>query len=32
MGFDKKGLEKLGQRLGAEPFAPGEYVPEWKSG
>jgi peroxiredoxin len=32
MGFDKKGMEKLGQRLRAEPFAPGEYVPEWKSG
>ena len=32
MGFDKKGMEKLGRRLGAEPFAPGEYVPEWKSG
>lgn len=31
-GFDKKGLEALGRRLGAEPFAPGEYVPEWKSG
>ena len=32
MGFDKKGLEALGRRLGKEPFEPGEYVPEWKSG
>jgi peroxiredoxin len=32
MGFEKKGLEELGRRLGAEPFADGEYVPEWKSG
>jgi peroxiredoxin len=31
-GFDKKGLEALGQKLGAEPFKPGEYVPEFKSG
>jgi len=31
-GFDKKGMEELGRRLGAEPFEPGEYVPEWKSG
>ena len=32
VGFEKKGMEELGRRLGAEPFAPGEYVPEWKSG
>ena len=32
MGFDKKGLETLGQRLGKEPFQPGENVPEFKSG
>jgi peroxiredoxin len=32
MGFDKKGLEELGQRLGKEPFRPTEYVPEFKSG
>ena len=32
MGFEKKGLEELGRRLGAEPFEDGEYVPEWKSG
>jgi peroxiredoxin len=32
MGFDKRGLEELGGRLGADPFLPGEYVPEWKSG
>jgi len=31
-GFDKKGMEELGRRLGKEPFEPGEYVPEWKSG
>jgi peroxiredoxin len=32
MGFEKKGLEELGRRLGADPFEDGEYVPEWKSG
>ena len=32
MGFDKKGLEELGHRLGKEPFRPTEYVPEFKSG
>jgi peroxiredoxin len=32
MGFEKKGLEELGQRLGKEPFRPTEYVPEFKSG
>jgi peroxiredoxin len=32
VGFDKKGLEALGRRLGKEPFEPDEYVPEWKSG
>jgi len=31
-GFDKKGMEDLGRQLGKEPFEPGEYVPEWKSG
>lgn len=31
-GFDKKGLEALGERFGAAPFDPGEAVPEWKSG
>lgn len=31
-GFDKKGMEELGRRFGKEPFEPGEYVPEWKSG
>jgi peroxiredoxin len=31
-GFEKKGLEQLGRRLGMEPFEPGEYVPEFKSG
>ena len=32
IGFEKKGMEALGRRLGMEPFEPGEYVPEWKSG
>jgi peroxiredoxin len=32
MGFDKKGLEELGHRLGKEPFRPTEYVPEFRSG
>jgi len=32
VGFEKKGMEELGRRLGTEPFEPGEYVPEWKSG
>jgi peroxiredoxin len=32
MGFDKKGMEELGRRLGAAPFEAGEYVPEWKAG
>lgn len=32
MGFDKKVLENLGRRMSVEPFAPGEFVPEWKSG
>ena len=32
MGFDKKGLEDLGRRLGAEPFLPGESAPEWRAG
>ncbi len=31
-GFDKKGLEALGRRLGKEPFAPGEYVPDFRPG
>src|SRR6266404_7074408 len=30
MGFDKKGLEELGQRLGKQPFKPTEYLPEFK--
>jgi len=32
MGFDKKGMEELGHRLGKEPFRPTEYVPEFKPG
>lgn len=31
-GFVKRQMEELGQRAGAAPFLPGEYVPEWKSG
>ena len=31
-GFDKKGMEELGRKFGAQPFEPGEYVPEWKAG
>ena len=31
-GFSKKDLEELGRRSGVQPFRPGEYVPEWKSG
>jgi peroxiredoxin len=31
-GFEKKGMEELGRRLGTEPFEAGEFVPEWKSG
>ena len=31
-GFDKKGLEALGRRLGRQPFEPGEFVPEFRPG
>ena len=31
-GFSKVQMLELGQRAGAQPFLPGEYVPEWKSG
>lgn len=31
-GFSRQELEKAGARLGASPFKPGEYVPEWKAG
>ncbi len=31
-GFNRKELESLGVRLGAAPFKPGEYVPEWRAG
>ena len=31
-GFEKKGMEELGRRMGVEPFQAGEYVPEWKAG
>jgi peroxiredoxin len=32
MGFDKKGLEELGKRLGKEPFKATEHLPEFKAG
>src|SRR5437016_6608920 len=32
MGFDKRELQRLGERLGTQPFEAGEYVPEFKSG
>ena len=32
MGFDKREIERLGERLGKPPFEAGEYVPEFKSG
>jgi peroxiredoxin len=32
MGFEKKGMEELGQKVGKEPFKAGEYVPEFKGG
>src|SRR5258708_30717985 len=31
-GFDKRGMEELGRRLGKEPFEPGEYGPEFRPG
>ncbi|HSW49212.1 MAG TPA: redoxin domain-containing protein [Bryobacteraceae bacterium] len=31
-GFVKGELESVGRRVGAAPFQPGEYVPEWKAG
>jgi peroxiredoxin len=32
MGFDKKGLEELGHKLGQAPFQPTDSVPEFKAG
>lgn len=32
VGFHRKDLETLGQKLGVNPFKPGERVPEMKSG
>jgi peroxiredoxin len=32
MGFDKRELQRLGDRVGKQPFEAGEYVPESKSG
>ena len=31
-GFSKQEFERVGSRLGAAPFKPGENVPEWKAG
>ena len=31
-GFDKAFMEKLGSRLGQQPFEPGENVPDWRPG
>ncbi|MGH9613234.1 MAG: TlpA family protein disulfide reductase [Bryobacteraceae bacterium] len=31
-GFSRRDLEALGKRSGAQPFRPGEQVPEWKAG
>jgi peroxiredoxin len=31
-GFSKAQMLELGRRAGVNPFLPGEYVPEWKSG
>ncbi|MCX6598692.1 MAG: TlpA disulfide reductase family protein [Acidobacteria bacterium] len=31
-GFSKVQMLELGRRAGMDPFLPGEYVPEWKSG
>ncbi len=32
VGFNRKELEALGEKLGVQPFKPGERVPEMKSG
>ncbi len=32
IGFDKKELETLGEKVGAKPFNPGERVPDHKGG
>jgi peroxiredoxin len=32
VGFHRKDLEALGEKLGVNPFKPGERVPEMKSG
>lgn len=32
IGFSRKDLEALGEKLGAKPFKPGEKIPEAKSG
>jgi peroxiredoxin len=32
VGFSKRDMEALGERIGAPPFRPEEKVPEWKAG
>jgi len=32
VGFHRKELQALGEKLGVNPFRPGEQVPEMKSG
>ena len=32
MGFHKQAMLDLGERIGVNPFQPGEIVPEWKGG
>ena len=31
-GFARADFARIGERFGADPFLPGEYVPEWKAG
>lgn len=31
-GFSRKDMETLGEKLGVQPFRPGERIPDWKAG
>ncbi len=31
-GFRKAGIEEVAAKIGADPWRPGEYVPEWRAG
>ena len=31
-GFSKRDLEAVGERVGVQPFGPGDNVPDWKAG